>query len=89
MRQISNLMEEHNLKISANNLFKFIKSAIEMREKSKFEFTKNVSDILSEITMLGILSLLEKACASVIYQCLRNFIILLQIIRSDKTNYRN
>lgn len=53
MRTISNLMVEHNLKISAKNLFRFIKSAIEMREKSKFEFTKNVSDILSEITMLG------------------------------------
>ena len=53
MRTISNLMEDHNLKISANNLFRFIKSAIEMRERSKFEFTKNISDILSEITMLG------------------------------------
>jgi glutamine kinase len=52
-RKIGALIKENDLDMEALELFDFIKSAIEGRESSKFEFTKNVSLILQEIEKLG------------------------------------
>lgn len=44
---------ESGLNFSASELFEFTKKAVEAREKSKFEFTKNLSAILDLISEIG------------------------------------
>ncbi|TGD72828.1 phosphoenolpyruvate synthase [Mangrovimicrobium sediminis] len=41
------LLREHGLHCSAQELFSFIRSGIELRELAKFHFTRNLSDALS------------------------------------------
>lgn len=50
---INNLMKTYGLIGDVKSLFKFIKSAIEGREYAKFIFTKNLSDSLEIISLLG------------------------------------
>lgn len=49
MKNISSLLKEHNLNHDVVQLFDFLKAGIELRELSKFHFTRNLSDILSLI----------------------------------------
>ncbi len=51
--EIGKYLEDHDLKIDAVNLLNFIKDAIELRELSKFHFTRNLSDVLSLIGEIG------------------------------------
>lgn len=46
-------LDELGLEISANDLMYFIKTSMEQRELSKFEFTKNLSEVLRQIKVLG------------------------------------
>lgn len=47
MREISKLLETHNLHPDVVGLFDFLQAGIELREHSKFHFTRNLSDALS------------------------------------------
>ncbi len=53
MREIFNLLAAHGLSADAVGLFSFLQSAIEMREFSKFHFTRNLSDALSLMAAYG------------------------------------
>ena len=53
IRRISDSLRGHGLNIDVVALFDFLEQAIEWREKSKFEFTRNVSDVLELIADLG------------------------------------
>ena len=53
MQAIEKLLKEHNLQIDAVGLLSFMKSAIELRELSKFHFSRNLSDILVLISDFG------------------------------------
>ena len=46
-------MKDLKLEVDAIELFTFIESAIILREESKFEFTKNLSEVLSIIETIG------------------------------------
>ena len=45
--EISKVLELNSLKSDPTALFQFIKSAIELREEAKFEFSRNLSDVLA------------------------------------------
>lgn len=47
MREISKLLDSHGLDPDPVRLFDFIKAGIELRELSKFYFSRNLSDIIS------------------------------------------
>ena len=51
--KISKVLEKNKLEINSEELFDFIKSAIESRELSKFEFTKSLSDAIELIAESG------------------------------------
>lgn len=51
--KIDVILNEEKLKFSADELFIFIRESIESREFSKFEFTKNLSDVIELIANLG------------------------------------
>lgn len=51
--EIAKNLEDHKLNIDAVSLLNFIKDAIELRELSKFHFTRNLSDVLSLIGEVG------------------------------------
>ena len=53
MREVVKLLEEHGLQPDAVGLFDFLQSGIELRELSKFHFTRNLSDVLSLIAECG------------------------------------
>lgn len=53
MKSISKLLTEHGLRPDVVGLFEFLESGIELREWSKFEFTKNLSDIISLVASYG------------------------------------
>lgn len=53
MRELSILLKEHKIDSDPIELLEFIKLGIEYRELSKFNFTKNISLILSLIHQLG------------------------------------
>jgi len=53
MRDIVKLLEAHNLQPDAVALFEFMQAGIEMRETSKFNFTRNLSDALALIAEVG------------------------------------
>lgn len=46
MRAIGKLLDEHGLEHDVLGLFDFLQAGIELRESSKFEFTRNLSDAL-------------------------------------------
>ena len=61
VKKIESLLNKDRLTVDVASLFEFIKSSIEWREKSKFLFTENVSEILNLIRDLGgILDYLRK-----------------------------
>ena len=47
MREIAQLLEAHHLNPDVVGLFDFLQAGIELRELSKFHFTRNLSDALS------------------------------------------
>ncbi|MCB9092555.1 MAG: phosphoenolpyruvate synthase [Halobacteriovoraceae bacterium] len=53
IKQIERILYEHNLNHNAISFFEFIKSSIEGREYSKFIFTRNLSEVLRLIKILG------------------------------------
>jgi phosphohistidine swiveling domain-containing protein len=53
MRDLERLAEAHGLLPDAIGLFDFIQSAIELRELSKFHFTRNLSDTLALLQGYG------------------------------------
>lgn len=53
MREIVNLLETHGLQTDPVGLFDFMQAGIELRELSKFHFTRNLSDALALITEVG------------------------------------
>ena len=42
-KEIAKLLESHSIKSNPIELIKFIKTAIELREEAKFQFSKNIS----------------------------------------------
>lgn len=52
-KEITNLLKKEGLKFNAKELLEFVKSALEAREFSKFEFTKNLSDAIELIALAG------------------------------------
>lgn len=53
MRDIVKLLEAHNLQPDAVGLLDFMQAGIELRESSKFHFTRNLSDVLALIAEIG------------------------------------
>jgi hypothetical protein len=53
MREIVKLQEVHGLQPDPVGLFNFMQAGIELRELSKFHFTRNLSDALALITEYG------------------------------------
>lgn len=51
--RISELLNEHGLVVNANELFGFVRSALEAREYSKFLFTRCLSDAIELIALAG------------------------------------
>lgn len=52
-RETAKLLDAHGLAIGSAGLFDFIRAGIELREFAKFHFTRNLSDILERIAMMG------------------------------------
>jgi phosphohistidine swiveling domain-containing protein len=46
-RRLEKLLQIHEMQSTPNDLMEFCRTAIELREQSKFEFTRNLSDALS------------------------------------------
>jgi phosphohistidine swiveling domain-containing protein len=53
MRETVKLLKVHDLQPDPIGLFEFMQTTIELRELSKFYFTRNLSDILALIAMVG------------------------------------
>jgi hypothetical protein len=53
MRQVADLLKAHELEADPVGLFDFIQAGVELRELSKFYFTRNLSDALVLITQYG------------------------------------
>lgn len=53
MKDIVKLLDAHGLHPDPVGLFDFMQSGIELRESSKFQFTRNLSDILALISEIG------------------------------------
>ncbi|MDA7756440.1 PEP-utilizing enzyme [Opitutales bacterium] len=53
MREVTKLLESHKLDPSPVGLFDFMESGIQLREYAKFEFSRNLSDILELIADFG------------------------------------
>jgi len=53
MREVVRLLESHGLQPDPVGLFDFLQAGIELRELSKFHFTRNLSDALALITEYG------------------------------------
>ena len=53
MREVANLLESHDLQPDPIGLFDFMQEAIELRELAKFNFTRNLSDVMSLIIEVG------------------------------------
>jgi len=53
LRQLEQLLKQHELEIDVLGLIEFVKAGIEGREYAKFVFTRSLSDALSLIRQLG------------------------------------
>ena len=51
---INKMLVSNKIYIDSENLFDFIRSAIELREKAKFEFTRNLSEAMLLMEKLGL-----------------------------------
>ena len=94
--EIAKILRINSLSIEADELLIFLKSAIELRELAKFEFTKNVSNILSLIKEFGANFNIESDdLAYANYNCFKELYIgirdpehtLLQSIEEGKNTY--
>lgn len=85
IQKINNILIENGFKVSADDLLKFIKEAIEGREYSKFVFTKSVSEVLKLIEELG--KNLEISREELAYLDIKTVLNLYSVI--DQRNIRN
>ncbi|MFZ3170133.1 MAG: PEP-utilizing enzyme, partial [Candidatus Methanoperedens sp.] len=85
IQKINNILIENGFKVSAGDLLKFIKEAIEGREYSKFVFTKSVSEVLKLIEELG--KNLEISREELAYLDIKTVLNLYSVI--DQRNIRN
>jgi phosphohistidine swiveling domain-containing protein len=53
MREVTKLLGSHGLEANPVGLFDFLEAGIELREYAKFQFTRNLSDILELIADFG------------------------------------
>jgi glutamine kinase len=53
MREVATLLETHGLQPEPIGLFDFLQAGIELRELSKFHFTRNLSDVLALMAAYG------------------------------------
>jgi hypothetical protein len=53
MREVTALLERHGLQPDPIGLFDFLQAGIELRESSKFQFTRNLSDTLAMVSAYG------------------------------------
>jgi hypothetical protein len=53
MREIVTLLETHGLQPDPIGLFEFLQAGVELRELSKFHFTRNLSDALALVAAYG------------------------------------
>ena len=53
MRELEKLLDSHGLEADPKGLFDFIRAGIELRELAKFQFSRNLSDALALITVVG------------------------------------
>lgn len=53
MREVVKLLNAHGLQPDAVELFDFLQAGIELRERAKFQFTRNLSDALALIVQYG------------------------------------
>ena len=53
MREVTKLLKTHKLEPNPVRFFDFIEAGIELREYAKFQFTRNLSDILELIADIG------------------------------------
>ena len=53
LNQIDERLSSNGIKSDAHELMTFLKSAIELRESAKFQFTRNLSDAMSLIAKVG------------------------------------
>jgi glutamine kinase len=53
MKQIENLLRDHKIDNDVIGFFEFLGKGIELRESSKFEFTRNLSDAIELIAEVG------------------------------------
>ena len=53
MREVATLLESHGLQPDPLGLFDFLQAGIELRELSKFHFTRNLSDALALVAAYG------------------------------------
>ena len=53
-KMINKMLNLNSINTDADNLLKFIRSTIELREKAKFDFTRNLSEAMSLIERVGV-----------------------------------
>ena len=53
MREVVTLLETHGLQPDPIGLFDFLQAGVELRELSKFRFTRNLSDVLALVAAYG------------------------------------
>jgi phosphohistidine swiveling domain-containing protein len=53
MQEVVRLSKEHGLHLEGEELFAFLRAGIELRELSKFHFTRNLSDAISLLAKYG------------------------------------
>ena len=54
LKNLEVIIQKNGLETTAKDLLQFLESAIQLREYSKFEFSKNLSDSLKYIRELGL-----------------------------------
>lgn len=53
MREVTKLLKSHGLQSDPGELFDFLVAGVELRELAKFDFTRNLSDMLELIAQFG------------------------------------
>lgn len=97
LKQIQDIFDKDKFNLNVIDLFEFIKSAIELREYSKFIFTKSVSEVLKLIEKIaGSYGISKDECAYLnikdilqLYQTNRNTnIVLRRSVLAGIDNYK-
>lgn len=98
MKQIEKLLKEHSIDNDVIGFFEFLGKGIELRESSKFEFTRNLSDaieLIAEVGMQNGFSREDMSYASIdaFYEMYRSSVdpkqILEQSIQAGRDAYAN